>query len=97
MVDRDDLQDTMNHVNFNLNMANFDINADQRKQLELYHKHIRALWHHVQRLEKVVQIIPEGVKIKAGISEVTVLNNGGIIIDGLRIRIRTPNKDEFYY
>jgi hypothetical protein len=42
-------------------------------------------------------VIPEGLRIKSGASEVLVLKNGGIMINGLRVLVQTPGKSEFYY
>ena len=70
------------------------MSASQQEQLAHHRKHIQALWRHIERLEKVVQLIPEGVKIKTGMSEILVLKNGGIILDGQRILLKTPGKDQ---
>lgn len=94
MVSRDDQQDAMAGVNLNLNSFNMSVNASQQEQLAHHKKHIQALWRHIERLEKVVQLIPEGVKIKTGMSEILVLKNGGIILDGQRILLKTPGKDQ---
>jgi len=92
MTTRDDIQDLNTINNMSLNLTNLSINMSQTQTLEYHKKHIRALWHHVERLEQVIQIIPEGVKIKTGMSEVLVLKNGGIILDGHRILLKTPGK-----
>jgi hypothetical protein len=60
-------------------------------------KVVHVLWKEVERLEQTVHLIPEGLQIKAGLSEVLVLKNGGIMLNGLRINIKTPGKGEFYY
>jgi hypothetical protein len=60
-------------------------------------KLVHILWKEAERLEQIVQVIPEGLRIKAGASEVLVLKNGGIMINGLRILVQTPGKSEFYY
>ena len=60
-------------------------------------KLVHILWKEAERLESIVQVIPEGLRIKCGRSEVTVLRNGGIVIDGMRIAITTPRKSELYY
>lgn len=94
MTSRDDQQDAMAGVNLNLNSFNMSVNASQQEQLAHHKKHIQALWRHIERLEKVVQLIPEGLKIKIGMSEILVLKNGGIILDGQRILLKTPGKDQ---
>jgi hypothetical protein len=60
-------------------------------------KVVHVLWKEVERLEQTVHLIPEGLQIKAGQSEVLVLKNGGILLNGLRINIKTPGKGEFYF
>jgi hypothetical protein len=60
-------------------------------------KLVHILWKEAERLEQIVQVIPEGLRIKSGASEVLVLKNGGIMINGLRILVQTPGKSEFYY
>lgn len=60
-------------------------------------KLVHILWKEAERLEQIVQVIPEGLRIKSGASEVLVLKNGGIVINGLRVLVQTPGKSEFYY
>jgi len=60
-------------------------------------KVVHVLWKEVERLQQTVHLIPEGLQIKAGQSEVLVLKNGGILLNGLRINIKTPGKGEFYF
>jgi hypothetical protein len=60
-------------------------------------KLVHILWKEAERLEQIVQVIPEGLRIKSGASEVLVLKNGGIMINGLRVLVQTPGKSEFYY
>jgi hypothetical protein len=60
-------------------------------------KLVHILWKEAERLEQIVQVIPEGLRIKSGASEVLVLKNGGIMINGLRILVQTPGKSDFYY
>jgi hypothetical protein len=91
MAPRDDMND-LDNLNLKFNNANLSINLSQAETLEYHKKHIRALWHHIERLEQIIQIIPEGVKIKTGMTEILVLKNGGIILDGQRILLKTPRK-----
>ena len=46
---------------------------------------MHILWKQVEKLESIVHVIPEGMQIKSGMSEVLMLRNGGIIIKGDRI------------
>ena len=65
--------------------------------VERLSKLVHILWKEVENLERFVQVIPEGLRIKAGPSEILVLKNGGVMIDGLRVRLKTLGKGEFYY
>ena len=66
-------------------------------QVERLTKLVHILWKEVERLEGIIQVIPEGLRIKSGASEVLVLKNGGIILNGLRVHLKTPGKDQLYY
>ena len=66
-------------------------------QVERLTKLVHILWKDVHRLQQIVQVIPEGLRIQAGMFEVLILSNGGIILNGPRINISTPGKGEFYY
>jgi hypothetical protein len=94
MSARDDLQDQGIATSLNLNMLNTTINMSQQEELALYKKHIRALWHHVERLEKFIQVMPDGIKIKAEMSELLLLKNGGVILSGNRIYLSVPGNGQ---
>lgn len=66
-------------------------------QVEHLTKLVHIMWQHMERMEKVVRVIPEGLQIKAGMSEITVLNNGGVIIKGQRVLIDVPNGNGVFY
>ena len=70
--------------------------ATLEAKVERLTKLVHILWKEAERLESIVQVIPEGLRIKTGFSEVTVLRNGGILINGLRVLVKTPGKSEFY-
>ncbi len=70
--------------------------ATLEAQVERLTKLVHILWKEAERLESIVKVIPEGLQIKTGMSEVTVLRNGGIIIKGQRILIEAPGKQELY-
>lgn len=65
-------------------------------QVEHLTKLVHILWKHVERLESIVHVIPEGLRIKSGMSEVLILKNGGVIIKGERILIETPGRHEMF-
>ena len=60
-------------------------------------KLVHILWKEVERLQQIVQVIPEGLRIKTGMSEVLVLKNGGIMLNGMRVLIQVPGKSQFLY
>ncbi|HKG77678.1 MAG TPA: hypothetical protein VKA90_09325 [Beijerinckiaceae bacterium] len=66
--------------------------GNQAAQIERLTKLVHILWKHAEAMESIVQVIPEGLKIKTGQSEVLVLKTGGIILDGQRILLNTPGK-----
>lgn len=65
-------------------------------QVEHLTKLVHILWKQVEKLESVVHVIPEGLQIKSGMSEVLILRNGGILIKGDRILIETPGRNEMF-
>lgn len=77
-----------------------DADAQSRLTLEAkverLTKLVHILWKEAEKLESIVKVIPEGLQIKTGMSEVTVLRNGGIIIKGQRILVEAPGKQELY-
>lgn len=68
--------------------------ATMAAQLDHLTKLVHILWKEVERLESIVQVIPEGLRIKSGMSEILVLKNGGIIINGIRVLLQTPGKQQ---
>ena len=70
--------------------------ATLEAKVERLTKLVHILWKEAERLEAIVQVIPEGLQIKTGASELTVLRNGGIIIKGQRILVEAPGKSELY-
>lgn len=71
--------------------------ANLEAKVERLTKLVHILWKEAERLESIVKVIPEGLQIKTGFSEVTVLKNGGVVIKGLRVLVETPGKSEFYF
>jgi hypothetical protein len=65
-------------------------------KVERLTKLVHILWKEAERLESIVKVIPEGLQIKTGMSEVTVLRNGGVIITGQRILVEAPGRQELY-
>jgi hypothetical protein len=94
MAKRDDAQDTLLALNTSLNAMNMGANLNQQQELALHKKHIQALWRHIERLEKFIKATPDGLQLKADRSEILLLKNGGIIIDGTRIHLKVPKNDQ---
>jgi len=78
---------------FNLNRTVNDLGVTVQRLSKLVH----ILWKEVESLERFVKVIPEGLQIKAGFSEILVLKNGGIRIGGQRVLLTSPGKSEFYF
>jgi hypothetical protein len=77
------------------NVANFiGAAAKPDPQIEHLTKLVHILWKQVERLEQFIEVIPEGLRIKAGMSEILVLKNGGILLESQRIFLKTPGKNE---
>jgi len=70
--------------------------SEEQKVTQLI-KLVHILWKELEKVDRIIQVIPEGLRIKCGQSEVLVLENGGIILNGLRIRLRTPGKEQLLY
>src|SRR5262247_2991327 len=74
----------------------FGSNAMGKEVVEAMHQAERqaglrpSLESEVARLNKLLHI-------KSGRSEILVLKNGGIVLDGLRIRLQTPGKNDLFY
>ena len=66
-------------------------------KVERLTKLVHILWKEAEKLESYVQVIPEGLRIKADFSEILVLKNGGIRIGGQRVYVTTPGKSDLYY
>jgi len=63
-------------------------NISQDQQLALHRKHIRALWHHLQRLEKAIHVQGDGsVTIAVGTASIALKKNGDITIKGKNIEV----------
>ena len=71
--------------------------AALQKEVTRLTKLVHILWKEAERLESHVQVTPDGLHIKSGMSEILVLRNGGIIINGHRILLKTPGKDQLLY
>ncbi|HKA73053.1 MAG TPA: hypothetical protein VKE26_14680 [Xanthobacteraceae bacterium] len=77
--------------------AGIDPRPSLESEVERLTKLVHILWKEVERLEGVIRVVPEGLKVKSGRSEILVLKNGGIILNGLRISLETPGKNDLFY
>ena len=71
--------------------------AKLEKQVSHLSKLVHILWKEAEQLEKTVQVTHEGLRMKSGLSEVLVLKNGGIILQGHRIHLKTPGEDKLMF
>ena len=77
-----------------VNEMNLFKGRSREEQLVHLTKLVHILWKELEKYEQVIKVIPEGLQIKAGMSEILVLRNGGIILDGQRILLNTPGKQQ---
>lgn len=64
------------------------VNAKQDEQLAYHRKHIRALWSHVEKLERFIQVDDDGsVRVAVGAASVTLKKSGDVTIKGKNIVI----------
>jgi hypothetical protein len=72
--------------------------ADPRKNLEAevarLTKLVHILWREVEKLEGIIHVTRDGLQIKAGRSEILVLKNGAIVLNGISISLEVPGKQQ---
>ena len=65
----------------------------QDSQLKLHRKHIQAIWRHLEKLEKTIDIESgDAVTISVGDASITLKKNGDILIKGGEITIQGSRK-----
>jgi hypothetical protein len=69
-------------------------NANPHQTLDYHRKHIRALWHHVERLENFISASGDAITIKTGDASITLKKDGTILIKGKDISIQGWGKIE---
>jgi hypothetical protein len=75
-----------------MSMHTLGTNARQAVELAEHKKHIQALWRHIERLEKFIKPTSEGLMIKVDRSEILIMKNGAILLDGRIITLKVPNR-----
>jgi hypothetical protein len=65
-------------------------------KVERLTKLVHILWKEAERLESVVQVQRDGLRIKTGFSELSLSNGGGIIISGQRIHFKSTTRSELW-
>jgi ribosomal protein S17 len=70
-------------------MAN---DADPTAAIENLTRHIRALWHHVERLEHAIAVRDGELKIRSGDAVILLKKDGTIMIDGKDITVQASGK-----
>jgi hypothetical protein len=66
---------------------NLRADMNQQKQIEHLTKHVRVLWHHVQRLENALSSDGSSITLKTGDASVVMKKDGTIHIKGKDITI----------
>lgn len=66
--------------------------ANQSWSIENLTKHVRALWHHVERLEKSKPGNQNEIVLRAGDASITLKKDGTIVIKGNNITIESSGK-----
>lgn len=68
--------------------------AQLQLQIAQLSKMIHVLWKEAENLEEYLQITPDGLHIKIGAAEMQVLRSGNITLEGRRVHLKTPGKDQ---
>jgi hypothetical protein len=72
-----------------------ELDRDQNKTLAYHAKHIRALWHHLQKLEKCISIgAGDTITITTGAASIVMRKDGTIVVKGTHITVEALTKVE---
>src|SRR5688572_25697027 len=83
-----DMDDLNREVMIDLKLGrNLRADTNQQKQIEHLTKHVRVLWHHVQRLEEALSVGRGELALKTGDSSIVMKKDGTIHIKGKDITI----------
>ena len=74
-------------VNTALDTVNLKLDVAQSKELAYHKKHLQALWRHVQRLERVLEVGEGSVTLKTGDAVLSLKKDGTITLKGRNIKI----------
>jgi hypothetical protein len=77
-----------------LEYGSIGIRAPIEAKVEHLMKTMQLLLKELDKYEKLIQILPEGVRIKSQQAEVLILNNGDVRISGQRVLLAMPGKGE---
>ncbi len=67
------------------------------QKVERLTKLVHILWKEAERLESVVQVMSDGIRIKTGAAELSLTKTGGVIIHGQRIHLKSSTKEESWF
>jgi hypothetical protein len=70
--------------------------ATLEAKVERLTKLVHILWKEAERLESIVQVQRDGLRIKTGFAELSLTNSGGIVISGQRIHFKSATKSELW-
>ena len=83
-----DMDDLNREVMIDLKLGNdFKADVNQQKQIAHLTKHVRVLWHHVQRLENALSADGNSITLKTGDASIVMKKDGTIHIKGKDITI----------
>jgi glutamate dehydrogenase/leucine dehydrogenase len=83
-----DMDDLNREVMIDLQLGrNLRADMNQQKQIEHLTKHVRVLWHHVQRLENAISADGGSITLKTGEASIVMKKDGTIHIKGKDITI----------
>lgn len=75
-------------------MENSMIDKGQQQLIERLRRHVRLLWRHVQRLEKVLAYTQDELELKLGDASLVMKKDGSIVIEGRNIKLKATGRFE---
>ena len=66
--------------------------TNQTAAIENLTRHIRALWHHVERLERAIAMTDGEIKIRSGDAAILLKKDGTIMLDGKDVSVQATGR-----